>query len=308
MIGTCKPSLMIHGGAGTVHNTGEYHASVERILILGKKLLEDGASAVDTVEYCVMLLEDDQIYNSGKGSVLNAKGNIEMDAAIMDGKDLSAGSVAAIHNIKNPIYLARLVMEKSPHVMLIGEGAMEFARENNVTEEAEDYFLTEKRKEQWTLANEDNRISLDHADNIPASTSDKKYGTVGAVARDTQGNLAAATSTGGLVNKKYGRVGDTPIIGAGVFADNETCAVSATGIGEHFIRTVLAKHISDLVKYRNLHAQEAADEGVAFLKERIAGIGGVIVVDHNGNCGVAYSTPLIIAGILKIDGTISVTI
>ena len=291
-----------------VHNTSEYHASIERILTLGKKRLEDGASAVDTVEYCVMLLEDDPIYNSGKGSVLNSKGNVEMDAAIMDGKDLSAGSVATIHNIKNPIHLARLVMDKSPHVMLIGEGAVEFARENNIDEEAEDYFLTEKRKEQWVHANADNRISLDHADNTPTSSSDKKYGTVGAVARDTHGNLAAATSTGGLVNKKYGRVGDTPIIGAGVFADNETCAVSATGIGEHFIRTVLAKHISDIVKYRDLNAQEAADAGIAFLKERIAGIGGVIVIDHNGNCGVAYSTPLIIAGVLKIDGTISVTV
>jgi len=291
-----------------VHNTSEYRASIERILTLGKKRLEDGASAVDTVEYCVMLLEDDPIYNSGKGSVLNSKGNVEMDAAIMDGKDLSAGSVATIHNIKNPIHLARLVMDKSPHVMLIGEGAVEFARENNIDEEAEDYFLTEKRKEQWVHANADNRISLDHADNTPTSSSDKKYGTVGAVARDTHGNLAAATSTGGLVNKKYGRVGDTPIIGAGVFADNETCAVSATGIGEHFIRTVLAKHISDIVKYRDLNAQEAADAGIAFLKERIAGIGGVIVIDHNGNCGVAYSTPLIIAGVLKIDGTISVTV
>lgn len=288
-----KYSLMIHGGAGMSHDMEKYSPSLMSILETGGKMLASGSSSVDVVERCVSMLEDDPLYNAGRGSVLNSRGKIEMDASIMNGQNLAAGAVAAVKDIKNPVCLARMVMDKSSHVMLIADGALEFAREKGVLTMPEEYFLTEDRRLQWEKAMEESIVALDH--NSPQNKN-KKLGTVGAVAMDVFGNLAAATSTGGLVNKKYGRVGDTPIIGAGVYADNETCAVSATGIGEHFIRTVLAKTISEVIHYQKVGAGEAAKIGIEYLVRKVKGLGGVIVIDKDGCCGSAFSTPTMIHG------------
>lgn len=284
------------------HNMEEYAPSLRMILEVGENMLKNGSSARDVVEHCVSMLEDEPLYNAGRGSVLNSQGEIEMDASIMNGKTLSAGAVAAVRRVKNPIRLARMVMEKSRHVMLIAEGAMEFAHEQNAPTMPDEYFLTESRHEQWKKALDENNVVLDHS-----SHHSKKLGTVGAVAMDTLGDLAAATSTGGLTNKKYGRVGDTPIIGAGCYADNETCAVSATGIGEHFIRTVLAKTISEIIRYEKVGAGEAAKMGIDYLVRRVEGLGGVIVIDKNGRCGSAFSTPTMIHGSVCEGGEIELT-
>ena len=289
---------MIHGGAGTVDNASEYTPNLERILQEGQRLLASGSSALDAVTTCVSMLEDDAMFNAGRGSVLNEDGNVEMDAAIMDGLDITAGSVAGIRNVKNPIQLARLVMEKSGHVMLIGKGAMKFGAIYNVQIEPDAYFLTEKRVNQLKEAKAKEIVGLDHGLQI---ADEKKKGTVGAVARDTFGNLAAATSTGGITNKKFGRVGDSPIIGAGVFADNETCAVSATGYGEQFLRTVLSKTTSTYVA-QGMTAQDAAQAAIAYLVRRVNGIGGIIIIDRSGNCGSAFSAAGMLHGKATSEG------
>lgn len=282
--------LMIHGGAGTVPNKKAYAPHIENILQAGQKALAQEQSAIDVVELCVMLLEDDPTFNAGKGSVLNHKGTVDMDAAIMDGSNMSAGSVAGIQYIANPIHLARYVRDYSDHVMLIGEGAMEFAQLHQFSQQPLDYFITERRYNQWLEAQKSDTTSLDH------SHSDKKMGTVGAVARDIHGNLAAATSTGGITNKKFGRVGDTPLIGAGVFAENETCAVSATGYGEQFIRTTLSRTVSEFIRYRGMTAQEASQAAINYLVDKVNGIGGIITIDYQGNLGSAHSSQDLLHG------------
>jgi L-asparaginase / beta-aspartyl-peptidase len=250
------------------------------------------------VEYCASLLEDDKLYNAGRGSVLNADGKVEMDAALMSGSDLAAGAVACISNIKNPISLARLVLDRGEHVLLVGDGAMEFAKFCAIDTYPDDYFITESRIKQLAEAQVTGRMTLDHERIKPS----QKLGTIGAVARDIHGNLAAATSTGGLVNKRWGRVGDTPIVGAGVFADNETCAVSATGYGEQFLRTVFAKTISDFVQFRQMDAQAAAQAGIDYLVAKVNGEGGVIVIDNAGHCAAAQSTSGLIRGWIELGG------
>lgn len=289
---------MIHGGAGAIDNASEYTPSLKAILQKGQSMLTEGSSALDVVTMCVSMLEDDPMFNAGRGSVLNEDGNVEMDAAIMNGLDISAGSVAGVRNVKNPIQLARLVMEKSGHVMLIGEGAMKFGALNNTQTEPDEYFLTEKRIKQLQEAKAKEIVGLDHSIQV---ADEKKKGTVGAVARDMAGNLAAATSTGGITNKKFGRVGDSPIIGAGVFADNETCAVSATGYGEQFLRTVLSKTTSTYVA-QGMNAQDAAQAAIAYLVRRVSGIGGIIVIDNGGNCGSAFSAAGMLHGKATQDG------
>jgi beta-aspartyl-peptidase (threonine type) len=297
-------SLMIHGGAGTLealqHEASEadFKSSITTILEKGRQRLAQGESALDVVEYCVTLLEDDPLYNAGRGSVLNAEGRVEMDAALMNGNDLRAGAVTCISQIKNPISLARLVLEQGDHVMLAGEGALAFAKFCHVELYPDEYFITPARIKQLQEAQEAGRITLDHE----RVKSSQKLGTVGAVARDINGNLAAATSTGGLVNKRWGRVGDTPVIGAGVFADNETCAVSATGYGEQFLRTVLSKTISDFVQFQGLDAIAAATAGIDYLVAKVNGDGGVIVVDRAGRCGAAQSTSGLIHGWIEFGG------
>lgn len=297
-------SLIIHGGAGALEDLKyeasetTFHESITAILEQGRHRLERGDSALDVVEYCANLLEDDRLYNAGCGSVLNADGKVEMDAALMDGRNLQAGAVAGIRNIKNPISLARRVLEHGEHVLLMGDGALEFAKFCGIETYPDDYFITEARIKQLAEVQLVGGMTLDHERIKPS----QKLGTIGAVARDLQGNLAAATSTGGLVNKRWGRVGDTPIVGAGVFADNDTCAVSATGYGEQFLRTVLAKTISDFVQFRGMDAQAAAQAGIEYLVAKVNGEGGVIVIDAAGHCAAAQSTSGLIRGWIELGG------
>ncbi|MEW8626710.1 MAG: isoaspartyl peptidase/L-asparaginase family protein [Candidatus Thiodiazotropha sp.] len=298
-------SLMIHGGAGTLDRVKEpetaarYLQSIRRILEHGRAVLELGGSALQTVETCASLLEDDPLFNAGCGSVLNEFGKVEMDAAIMDGRDLSAGAVAAVQNIANPIQLARQVMAKSEHVMLIAEGAMRFADRCGIERQPDNYFYTPDRVAQLEQARQKHRIMLDHDD---GDGETEKYGTIGAVARDLEGNLAAATSTGGMVNKRMGRVGDSPILGAGVYADNETCAVSATGYGEDFMRTLIGKTISDFMLMKKMDGAQATAAGIDYFKRKVQGRGGVIVVDKNGQCSRGLTSKKMIHGWIEKCG------
>ncbi len=273
-------SLAIHGGAGTLvkgHMTPEketaYKKALESALDQGYAVLKDGASAVDAVEKAVASLEDSPLFNAGKGSVFTADGIHEMDAAIMNGETLAAGAVSLIHGIKNPITLARDVMEKSDHIFLAGEGAMRFAKSLHYKLEEEAYFYDEFRYRQWQDIKGTDQFQLDHS-----VKKDTKFGTVGAVACDSRGNLAAATSTGGMTNKRFGRVGDSPMIGVGNYANNKTCAVSCTGSGEFFIQGVVAYDVSCLMEYRGLSLIEAASEVV---HNRLLAIGG----DGGYHCG-----------------------
>lgn len=305
-------SLMVHGGAGALDNVSDnktalrYLESLRYVLEHGRIILAAGGSALEAAETCASLLEDDPIFNAGCGSVLNENGKVEMDAAIMDGRDLSAGAVAVIENIANPIQLARLVLSNSEHVMLIGEGAMRFADLSGIKRVPDHYFYTEERIEQLKQAQLHNKIMLDHDDqsdiDLITPPEDYKYGTIGAIARDLDGNLAAATSTGGIVNKRMGRVGDSPIIGAGVYADNETCAVSATGYGEDFMRTVISKTIADHIYLKDLDAKAAAKAGLDYLVRKVNGRGGFIVIDKQGRCASEFSTKKMIHGWIEQSG------
>jgi beta-aspartyl-peptidase (threonine type) len=294
-------SLMVHGGAGALDNVKDdkiafrYLESIRRTLEHGRDVMELGGSALQAIEACASILEDDPVFNAGCGSVLNENGKVEMDAAIMDGRDLSAGAVAAVENIANPVQLARLIMSESEHVMLISEGAMRFADHCSMERVPEDYFYTTDRVEQLRQARLQHKVMLDH-DDSDADSEDQKYGTIGAIARDPLGNLAAATSTGGIVNKRMGRVGDSPIIGAGVYADNETCAVSATGFGEDFMRTVISKTISDFMYMKEMDAKQATEAGIEYLVRKVKGRGGVIVIDKDGNCSSGFTTKKMIHG------------
>lgn len=296
-------SLMIHGGAGALENIKEakvavrYLEGIRTVLEHGRNILSAGGSALEAVEVCVALLEDDPVFNAGCGSVLNDQGKVEMDAAIMDGAQLKAGAVAAVSNLTNPIQLARLIMAESEHVMLIGQGAMDFARRHGMPYAVDKYFHVPERLAQFHQARKSQRTGLDHD-----SLDDQKYGTVGAVARDMQGHLAAATSTGGVVHKHVGRVGDSPIIGAGVFADDVSCAVSSTGVGEDFMRTVLAKSIADYIEFSQAGAEQAVAYGIEYLRKKVNGRGGVIVIDSQGNCASGYTTKKMIHGWIEHAG------
>jgi len=246
---------------------------------IGYAILEKGGTSLDAVEAVVQRLEDDSLFNAGKGSVFNSEGKVELDASIMDGNTLKAGAVAGVHHVKNPIRLARTVMEKSEHVFFIGDGAEKFAQEHGLELVDESYFFTEAR---WQ--------SLQKAKAKESLTEKEKHGTVGAVALDQHGNLAAATSTGGMTNKKFGRIGDSPIIGAGTYADNETCAISATGHGEYFIRAVVAHDIASLIRYKRLSLQAAAEEVVMNKLAKLGGTGGIIAIDRNANIAMPFNT------------------
>lgn len=278
--------LVIHGGAGAIRAPERYAPSLRRIVEAGARLLEEGAGALDVVTHCVALLEDDPLFNAGCGSVLNAEGEAFCDASIMDGRSLAAGAVAGVKGVRNPVRLARLVMETTPHVFMIGAGAERLGRAHGLAFEGDSYFVTPARLEELARAKARGTVTLDHAEPISG-----KLGTVGAVARDGAGDLAAAASTGGLVNQMSGRVGDSPVIGAGVYADNESCAISCTGAGEKFLRTCLARTAALFVETQGLAAPEAAQAAVAYLMRRVQGSGGLIMVDRGGRCGVAHSTP-----------------
>jgi beta-aspartyl-peptidase (threonine type) len=290
-------AIAIHGGAGvvdraqmTVEREAAYRAGLSAALDAGYEILERGGTSVDAVTESVRILEDDPHFNAGRGSVLTHEGQVELDAAIMDGLGPRAGSVAAIRHVMNPIELARLVMDRSPHVMLIGHGAEEFALEQGLVLVPNSYFITQRREQELKRALQKERGSNDAASGTYGQGSTGTGGTVGAVALDRAGNLAAATSTGGMTNKRYGRVGDSPVIGAGTYANNESCAVSATGSGEFFIRSVVSHDIHALVHYKQLSIQAAAREVVHDKLKHLGGDGGVIAVDRTGGVAMEFNS------------------
>lgn len=309
-----KLGFMIHGGAGVIKKGSltpekekEYKAKLEEAVLAGYKALQDGKTSIDAIETAIKILEDSPLFNAGKGAVFTADGKNELDAAVMDGKNLMAGAVAGLHHVKNPISLARAVMEKSPHVMMIGDGAETFAKEIGIEIVDEKYFWTQERwdslqkilkeereKKEKPKTAEEKKEPTSYYDVEKMTETQRlpenKFGTVGAVALDKNGNLAAGTSTGGMTNKKYGRVGDVPIIGAGTYANNETCAVSATGWGEFFIRLGVARDISSLMEYRALPVQQAADQVIKQKLQQAGGDGGVIVIDKFGNMAVSFNS------------------
>jgi beta-aspartyl-peptidase (threonine type) len=262
-----------------------YKGALNEALEAGYAILAQGGTSLDAVERAVTVLEDCPLFNAGKGSVFTHDGTHEMDASIMEGSGRKAGAVAGVSGVKNPIKLARLVMEHTEHVLLIGEGAHRFARERQVAFEDAAYFYDELRYRQWQEALKSNSMMLDHS-----PLKEHKFGTVGAVALDAHGHLAAATSTGGMTNKLYGRVGDTPIIGAGNYANDATCAVSCTGSGEYFLRGVVAYDVSCLMEYKGYSLQQACEEVVQQRLVKIGGDGGLIAVDHLGNICLSFNT------------------
>ncbi len=285
-------SIAIHGGAGTLlkstitpEKEAQYKSALQKAMDAGYELLSKGSSAVDAVEKAVTELENSPLFNAGKGSVFTAEGTHEMDASIMDGRSLEAGAAALITGVKNPIQLARLIMDKSGHVFLSGQGAETFAKSQNCAFENPEYFHDDFRYKQWQEMKGSDQFQLDHSVN-----KEHKFGTVGAVALDDQGNVAAATSTGGMTNKQFGRIGDSPMIGAGNYANNDTCAVSCTGSGEFFIRGVVAYDVSCLMEYKGLSLAEACHEVVQNRLMKIGGDGGLIAIDAAGNICLEFNT------------------
>jgi beta-aspartyl-peptidase (threonine type) len=299
--------IVIHGGAGTIERgkitpekESEYRAGLERALTAGYEILKRGGSGLDATEAAVRVLEDDPHFNAGKGSVFTSAGTNEMDASIMDGKTLKAGAVAGVKHVKNPIGLARLVMEKSPHVMLDCAGAEAFAKENGVELVDEKYFFTQERWDALQKIKEAEKHGGVGGKNFFISEHDR-HGTVGAVALDKNGDLAAATSTGGTTNKLPGRIGDTPVIGAGTYANNQTCAVSCTGDGEYFIRVGAAHEVSTLMQYRGMKLQAAAQMALDAVK-KLGGSGGLIATDRNGEVALPFNTNGMYRGYVDPNG------
>lgn len=298
---TQKIAIAIHGGAGTILRSTmtpdlqiQYEQALQHALDAGYNVLNTGGTSVDAVAAAVVCLEDFPLFNAGKGSVFNNLGKHEMDAAIMDGKTLEAGAVCGVANIKNPVLLAKSIMQHSEHVVLCGPGAEQFAAAHGIDSMPDEYFYTKQRYEQWHQALAEDRVQLDH--------TEKKFGTVGAVAIDAAGNLAAATSTGGMTNKKYGRMGDSPVIGAGTYANNNTCAISCTGHGELFIRSVVAYDISCLIEYAGLSLKAACDKVVHDKLIKIGGEGGLIAIDKMGNIELPFNSEGMYRGYKTSDG------
>jgi beta-aspartyl-peptidase (threonine type) len=297
--------MVIHGGAGTIErnqmtaeNEAAHRAGLEQSLKAGYEVLERSGSSLDAVEAAVHVLEDNPLFNAGKGAVFTHEGTNELDASIMDGKALKAGAVARLQHIRNPISLARLVMDKSSRVMLDGDGAEAFAKKMGVTLVDQKYFYTDER---WQELQKKLKTT-------PGPVSDKdRHGTVGAVALDKAGNLAAGTSTGGMTNKEFGRIGDSPIIGAGTYANNQTCAVSCTGDGEYFIRSVVAYDIAAMMKYKGTPLKEAAQAAIDTVG-KLGGTGGLIAIDKAGNFAMPFNTSGMYRGKIGPDGKISVEI
>lgn len=325
-----KIALAVHGGAGTIERASmtaelerEYREGITNALEAGWKILEKNGSALDAVEASVIELENFPLFNAGRGSVFTHEGKNEMDASLMDGRTLRAGAVAFVKNVVNPIKLARLVMTRTEHILLAGDGADQFAREMNVELADDAYFFTDFRYEQLLKAREEGIIQLDHAAgeaglieddehaldvSSPAAEMNRNFGdpktktgTVGAVACDREGNLAAATSTGGMTNKKFGRIGDTPLIGAGTYADNRSCAVSCTGHGEYFMIASTAFDVSARMKYKGQDLFSAARDAVAYLTE-IGGEGGLIAVDAQGNIALEFNCEGMYRGFITVSG------
>src|SRR6478609_3579404 len=284
-------TIVIHGGAGTILKEdmtpeleAAYFEGLQQALDISYAVLEEGGTAINAIKAALVLLEDNVLFNAGRGSVFTKKGVQEMDAAIMDGIDLSAGAVAGVRNVRNPIELATEVMRNSNHVFLSGKGANDFAIKQGVKLEPDEYFFSQFRYDQWKSIRDSDNYSLDHThQRLEELMRDKKFGTVGAVACDGKGNIAAATSTGGMTNKKYGRIGDSPIIGIGTYANNKTCAISCTGHGEPFIRSVAAYDVSCLMEYKGYTLHEAMDIVVNKKLMAMDGEAGMIGIDAQGN-------------------------
>src|SRR5207249_3393467 len=309
-----KIGLAIHGGAGTIERSNmtpererEFRAGLERALTAGYEILKRGSSSLDATEAAVRTLEDDPHFNAGKGSVFTSAGTNEMDAAIMDGKTLAAGSVACLKHIKNPIALARLVMEKSGHVMMDGEGAEGFAKENGMELVDQKYFFTQERWDALRKIKAAEKHRTGGAGKAFFITDQDRHGTVGAVALDKNGNLAAATSTGGTTNKRPGRVGDSPVVGAGTYANNATCAVSATGDGEYFIRATAGHDVSALMEYRGMPLKEGAQTALEKVA-KLGGTGGLIAIDREGNMTLPFNTSGMYRGYVGLNGKFIVEI
>lgn len=297
-------SIAIHGGAGTIEPSDltpalelQYHQALQYALDAGYNVLQLNGSALDAVAAAVVVLEDHILFNAGKGSVFTKTGGHEMDASIMNGSDLAAGAVAGVQQIKNPVLLAKAVMEQTEHVLLSGAGAMDFAKAMQFELLPDDYFFSEQRYQQWQLVKNENTVALDH--NIK---TEKKFGTVGAVACDVFGNIAAATSTGGMTNKQFGRVGDTPLIGSGTYANNKTCAVSCTGHGEWFMKAVAAYDVSCLMEYKEFILQQAVDAVVHERLLQMGGEGGLIAVNAAADIAWAFNSAGMYRGYKKNNG------
>ncbi len=291
-----KYAIAIHGGAGTILRTNmtneiekKYKTALNDSILAGENILLNSGLAIDAVEASIRSLENNPLFNAGRGSVFSHEGEHEMDASIMNGKDLMAGAVAGVKNVKNPITLAKSVMQHSNHVFMAGQGAEVFAKQLNIEMAPKEYFFEQMRYDQLIQAKSNDRIELDHVDN-KFENGEKKFGTVGAVALDVFGNISAGTSTGGMTNKKHGRVGDTPIIGAGTYANNQTCAVSCTGHGEFFIRSVVAYDISCLIEYKGFSLKEACNLVVKDKLVKIGGEGGLIALDAKGNIELCFNS------------------
>lgn len=309
-------SLVIHGGAGTIVPE-DMTPDLEKAYINGLTLalengyavLEAGGTAIDAIRTSIKVLEDNVLFNAGRGSVFTKKGVQEMDAAIMDGKNLKAGAIAGVRNVRNPIELAYEVMENSNHVFLSGKGANDFAIKRGLKLEPDEYFFSKFRYDQWKELRDSDNYSLDHThQDLAELMKDKKFGTVGAVALDQFGNIAASTSTGGMTNKKYGRIGDSPIIGSGTYANNKTCAISCTGHGELFIRAVAAYDVSALMEYKGYSLQQAMEEVVHHKLLEIKGEGGMIGVDAHGNTAMVFNSAGMYRAMKNSKGEIKVGI
>ncbi len=299
-----KYAIVIHGGAGvmskekmTEEQQSNYAAKLNEALNLGEKMLKEGANATDVVVKVINVLEDSPLFNAGKGAVFTHDEKVELDASIMDGKNLNAGAVAGVRDIKNPINAALEVMINSKHVFLSGEGASEFAKKQKLEIVPNNYFYTDSRFESLMKLKKRER----------ERTRQDNTGTVGCAVLDTKGNIAAGTSTGGMTNKKYGRIGDAPVIGAGTYANNKTCAVSCTGHGEYYIRLAFARDVSALMEYKNLSVEEACREEIRKLSE-LNGTGGVIALDNEGNIAMEFNTSGMFRGYLKSSGEREVAI
>jgi beta-aspartyl-peptidase (threonine type) len=309
-------TLAVHGGAGTILKEdmtpeleAAYQEGLQQALRAGFAVLEQSGSAVNAIKATIVLLEDNILFNAGRGSVFTKKGVQEMDAAIMDGSTLEAGSVTGVRNVRNPIELATEVMLNSDHVFLSGKGASDFAIKQGIKLEPDEYFFSQFRYDQWKSIRDSDTYSLDHThQRLEELMRDKKFGTVGAVACDQQGNIAAATSTGGMTNKKYGRIGDSPMIGAGTYANNATCGISCTGHGELFIRAVAAHDVSCLMEYKGLSLQRAMEIVVHEKLIAIGGEGGMIGVDGHGNAALVFNSQGMYRGYKSSDGVEMVAI
>lgn len=309
--GTDKPAgpvtLVIHGGAGTIKRENmtperekAYHEALTLALNTGYDVLEKGGTSLDAVIASIKILEDNPLFNAGKGAVFTNEGKNELDASIMDGSNLMAGAVAGVTTIKNPITAAHAVMTKSEHVMMVGKGAEKFAEEQRLEIVDPSYFFDSVRYKQ--LLRVQGKELGKEASLYDPYIKDKKFGTVGAVALDQFGNIAAGTSTGGMTNKKYGRVGDAPIIGAGTYANNATCGVSATGHGEYFIRLAVARDIASLMEYKNLSLQEAADQVIHTKLQNLGGDGGIVALDRQGNISMTFNSEGMYRGYISKKG------